>query len=123
MLNALRSAVALSVGLGSAVLLGDTATAQQYDNPAVGGLPCVVIEAQQSSRQRSGDASTYGSTTRIENLCNIAVEVEFCLSDVGGEEASLCEQTTLRPLADTVLVKRDHPTRLTGPRIAWRYLN
>lgn len=123
MLTGFRAATALSAAVGSWLALGGLAMAEEYDNPSFQEQPCVIIDAHQSRRDGRGSDATYSSTTRIENVCKMTVEVVFCLSDIDGEEAALCQDATLRPFAELVVAKRDHPTRLTGPRVEWRYLN
>ena len=109
-------------GVASATLaLASVATASEsYDNPTLGGTPCVVLKSYQAL---SNGADSFGAEAMVENVCGRSLDVSFCFPLVGMDEASEphCANGLLRPWATSKVAVSDLPARLAGPDYSWRW--
>lgn len=114
--------------LAVATVAGGTASAADYDNPAMGDMPCVVIAHYAADRPAAG-AMAGGSVSRsaemaVENVCARSVEVNLCIGfgePTEGETAG-CVVETLRPWATSDIHRVTADVPLTGPSFEWRWV-
>jgi hypothetical protein len=113
----------LGLGLGLAVTAG-SAIAEDYDDPALGATPCVVLNSYASHAAASGGAETFRAEAGIENVCGRSVEVSFCfpLVEAVGDVERQCVTSTLRPWSKARVHVEELPGRIIGVDYHWRYL-
>jgi hypothetical protein len=107
-------------GLAAVLALAPIAEASEsYDNPAMGGTPCVILQSYQTA---NGDDS-FGAAATLENICGRSVEVSFCLPFATSEEAAEphCTNGLLRPWATSRIEVSDLPSKLASPNYTWRW--
>jgi hypothetical protein len=101
-----------------------SAAAQNYDDPALGATPCVILNSYASHAAKPGDAEIFHAEAGIENVCGRSVEVSFCfpLVEAVGDVESQCVERTLRPWSKAKVQVDDLPGRIIGVDYRWRYL-
>ena len=107
-------------GMAAMVAVAPGAKASEsYDNPAMSGTPCVILQ----SYQTSNGINSFGAAATLENVCGRSVEVAFCLPFVNSDEAAEphCTNGLLRPWATSRIEVSDLPTKLASPDYSWRW--
>lgn len=118
-----RPALAL-VTFTAALAATSAALAQdQWDDPAPGESPCVMLNSYDVAPRGRGEERTFGGEAALENLCGRSLEVSFCFLHPGDEEKDRsCYQGPVRPWASTTVVTQGASSRIVGPEYHWRYL-
>jgi len=102
------------------------AAAEDFDNPATNGAPCVFLDRYEVDpvAAEGEDGRRYRAEAMIQNVCGRALEVQFCFqyapNDAGAERN--CHEGSVRPWSKARVVEASAPARVTGPSYQWRYL-
>lgn len=115
-------------GVATAALFGASPAQAQYDNPAMGDTPCVVLSRyigdEPTNLRTVGGTRVHRAEVGVSNICGRSVEVLLCVAyaePVDGEDAS-CFAGLLRPWAETEIHTIEAATPLAGPTVEWRWV-
>lgn len=125
--------LALLVGLGAAAAAWGTADAQEgtapsgeFDNPALGSVPCVVLNRYDvSPAGQANGTPQFKAYASVENICGRTLDLEFCFTmaeSEEGEAARNCYGAALRPWTSAEVNKPGGPARVVGTDYRWRYI-
>lgn len=119
--------MALLAGLLAAATAGGAAAQDApaeeppaFDNPALGTVPCVVLNGYDVAP--TGNAQ-YRASASLENICGRTLDVEFCFLTAGeeGEAGRSCYGAALRPWMSAQVNAPGSAARVVGTDYRWKY--
>lgn len=114
-----RSAFAFGLAVGCLAGIGSL-DAQEYDNPEVESVPCLVVTSFNIGPAGGGD---YAGNAALENSCGRTIEVRFCFvlaAEVEGAE-NVCYAGDVRPWSGRAVEATPVPARIIDFETAWRF--
>jgi hypothetical protein len=107
--------------------IGTAAAQDLYDNPAMGGAPCVVLSRYVSDQPTTGlaaDGALRRAEVGVENICGRSVEVSLCINfaEPIDDMTASCIVEILRPRKASSTHRVEVPVALAGPTWEWRWL-